>query len=612
MVARNPTVWLALAVIACSGSTAPVGTPPTQTLTAPRTVATTAASATTPPVAAAPPTLPTLLITDPQVLESLESKGLSLKRAELAPVLQVLDDEIQRAAAKDKLAGVDVARFSHRLFDRRFLRSDKARFKLAGVVNRPDRAAFADDSCGEVRLIYRLEYRLDDAHASKLPMTLGLELPVSRGPESCRVAQQRWVEPPSSNADQRAAWLCSEHGPLAPERRAQQMGTGRLVVNLQLVRWPSTVRPDLGGHAEYLLRSFRLGPDGAYRPERLENTIDAAQYQSPAQQRALLNALEAQAARIDAGTPVLPESLLAERAISVTPRGLSRLANRPFSAALDPKLAATRDFSHARFVKSPQGLLRRLDQLSCPGCHEARSVAGFHLLGEDGAEQVSENALALPVSPQVLADLPRRLRIAESMLAGQEPDFSAPFAERPNDEGKYGDACALGDDPSFAGWKCAPGLSCSANEAKSQDLVGHCLTSERSVGDACERGVVSQIRDPLRDRTSGVTVESCPDMVCNRSGVGFPGGMCTATCGAAGSRCGAIAILDPFNACLARGEPFIACIRSNVTPAGLRACDAETPCRDDYVCAKTPQGGACLPPYFVFQLRVDGHSSGLR
>lgn len=604
--------------------------PATRSITPTSSASTSAALPSAPP-AAVESERPTLLLTDPSLLQLLEANGLSLsqvlqdeaqtvvnsndvlsRQPRFLPIIKTLEDEIHRAEAADKLAGVDVARFSHRLFDRRFLRSEKARFRLAGVVNRPDRAAFAESSCGEVRLIYRLEYRLDDAHASKLPMTLGLELPVSRDAGSCRAAQRRWVEPPSSNPEQRAAWLSSEHGPLATERTAQQIRAGRLVVNLQLVRWPSTVRPDLGGHAEYLLRSFRVGSGGAYRPEPLENTIAAAQHQSPAQQRALLAALDTQAARIDTGTPVLPESLLAERAISVTPRGLSRLANRPFSAALDTKLLAERDFSALRFVKSPQGLLRRLDQLSCQGCHEARSVAGFHLLGEDGADQVSENSLALPVSPQVLADLPRRLRGAQDMLAGKEPDFSAPFAEHPSRIGKYGDACALGDDPSFADWKCAEGLSCSSSEATATSPVGHCLPVQRSVGDACERGAVGQARDPLRDRMSAVTVESCPDMVCNRSGVGFPGGMCTASCGAAGARCGAIAILDPFNACLARGEPFIACIRGNVTPAGLRACDAENPCRDDYVCAKTPQGGACLPPYFVFQLRVDGHSTGLR
>jgi hypothetical protein len=88
--------------------------------------------------------------------------------------------------------------------------------------------------------------------------------------------------------------------------------------------------------------------------------------------------------------------------------------------------------------------------------------------------------------------------------------------------------------------------------------------------------------------------------------------MCTADCSSAGATCGAIAILDSFNACLARGESFLACIRGNTSPAGLRACDVDSPCRDDYVCARSGGGGVCLPPYFVFQLRVDGHSSSLR
>lgn len=572
---------------------------------------------------------PTLLITDPALLRELEGRGLALssllsgtpsadsnaalsQNPSFAPIVKELDGEIQRAAAGDKLAGVDVARFSHRLFDRRFLRLPQASFELAGIVNRPDRAAFADRSCGEVRLIYRLRYRLDAERASKLPMTLGLELQVPQAADGCRSAQARWVEPKVGSIQERAAWLRSAQGPLDGDQVDLRRADARIVVNLQLVRWPSTIRPDLGGHAEYLLRSFRRDVQGVFRPELLENTIDPNAFAKPASQQHLAGLIEARAAEVDTGTPRLPESVLAMRAISVTPRGLSRLANRPFSAALSPQLLASQSFASARFVKSPAGLLRRLDQLSCQGCHEARSVAGFHLLGEDGPDAAAENALALPVSPHVLAELPRRLRIAQAMLAGETPDFAAPFAERPSDLGQYGEACALGDDPSFRDWKCAPGLTCSAGEVASRGPLGHCLPVTRSVGDACERGAVTEARDRLRDRVTGVSTEECPGMVCNRSGVGFPGGMCTASCGAPGARCGAIAILDPFNACLARGESFIACIRGNVSAAGLRGCDAANPCRDDYVCARTAQGGACLPPYFVFQLRVDGHSSSLR
>ena len=44
----------------------------------------------------------------------------------------------------------------------------------------------------------------------------------------------------------------------------------------------------------------------------------------------------------------------------------------------------------------------------------------------------------------------------------------------------------------------------------------------------------------------------------------------------------------------------------------LRTCSVLRPCRDDYVCVSTASTvrtstGACLPPYFLFQFRTDGH-----
>jgi hypothetical protein len=567
---------------------------------------------------------PTLLITDPATLTALDQQGLSLgavlgheqarNNDELSrvpsfePLVRELERELREAAAADKLAGVDVARHAHRLFDTRFLRRKEASFVLAGVVNRPDRAPFVEGSCGETRLVYRLSYRLDGERSSKLPMTIGVELGVPRSEGGCRKPAARWLEPPSQSPEARAAWLRSS-GPVAPELLEASL---RVVVNLQLVRWPSTMRPDLGGHAEYLLRSFRFDQAGALRPEPLENTLAPEAIVDPAGRAELVSWLGQQAAAIDAGTALLPERFLAARALSVTPRGLNRLANRPFSSALEKARPSSLDFTRGAFVKSTAGLLRRLDQLSCQGCHEAQSVAGFHLLGEDADDAPRENALAVPVSRHVTADLPRRLRVARSMLRGEEADFSAPLAERTANDGGYGAHCGLTSDPSFAAWTCDDGLLCSRSESLTSDLVGHCLPAEREVGDACEVGGVLPHANPRRDRLQSARVETCPDMVCNRSSVGFPGGMCTATCGAPGSSCGAIAILDSFNACLARGESFLTCIRGNAAPAGLRACDAVSPCRDDYVCARGKQGGVCIPPYFVFQLRVDGHNSGLR
>ncbi|MDF3069975.1 MAG: hypothetical protein K0R38_5576, partial [Polyangiaceae bacterium] len=575
---------------------------------------------------------PTLLITQPELLAALEARGLTLaalfgasaeNNHELsespifAPLIRELESDVAEAARADTRAGVDVARYSHRLFDLRFLRSRRARLSLAGVVNRPDRAPFKPESCGETRLVYRLQYAFDAERASKLPMTLGVELTVPRDAEGgCRQAAERWLEPPGDGAEQRADWLRSEAGPLAPRWLGLDARSARVVVNLQVVRWPSTVRPDLGGHAEYTLRAFHLDEQGFLRPERLENTLDPAKLREPRAREAMLEWVSAHFAAVDAGTALLPPELLATRALSVTPRGLNRLANRPFSQALT--VGMLRDLPQTgAIVRSPAGLLRRLDELSCQGCHQARSVAGFHLLGEDARDAAAENALAQPVSPQVRADLARRLQVAHQMLAGESPSFAAPIAERAGGAGNYGEACGLGADPSFTDWTCAKGLHCSDAEVSADGALGQCLPKERAVGDACERGRVVPAANGRRDHLQGRQREECPNMVCNGSAVGFPGGMCTDECGAPGSSCGAIAVLDPFNACLARGDTFLSCIRGNVRPAGLRGCDAERPCRDDYVCARGATGqvtegrteGVCLPPYFVFQLRVDGHSS---
>ena len=123
---------------------------------------------------------------------------------------------------------------------------------------------------------------------------------------------------------------------------------------------------------------------------------------------------------------------------------------------------------------------------------------------------------------------------------------------------------------------------------------------------------------------------------------GFPGGMCSTGCRAEGAgTVGAIGGRDVVctrvpelrfeefcyfkfesatttlaNAAL-QTQPIEQCLASN---AGgkiqsdlfqLQKCDAKKQCRDDYVCARVPGPngttvGGCVPPYFIFQLRVDG------
>jgi hypothetical protein len=381
------------------------------------------------------------------------------------------------------------------------------------------------------------------------------------------------------------------------------------------VRWPSAVRPDLGGHAEYIMRSLAPGPDGHLRPTWVEETPDPAKIRRDPALRARLLAWLREPATLDAvelGAAVLPAELLAARAISVAPRGLSRRANRPFRQILRPDDLDAGALRGRRIIGSPEALLRRLDDLTCVGCHQSRTIAGFHLLGEDGPEAAPGNALAVPISVPLEAEARRRAALTRALAAGEPVDFTRPMAERADgDPGRNGARCGLGD-PGFSGWTCAEGFTCERLDAPDDDAaVGVCVpVAGPVVGDACEVGALRPAADPHRDRVPRAAPRPCGEGVCNGNRVGFPAGMCTASCDdlPEGAACGVIALLTPFNDCLARRTPFPRCLARHVSPAGLRACDASAPCREDYICARSPSGaGTCIPPYFLFQLRVDGH-----
>jgi hypothetical protein len=426
---------------------------------------------------------------------------------------------------------------------------------------------------------------------------------------TCVAAARRWLRRTERlDAVALARWMLSDGGPLAPSARRAWLRKS-LELNFQSVRWPSTVRPSLGGHAEYVLRAFRAVEQRPFLESMpLENTIDRARLVShPALVDKLSRFLAAPRtlARLDAGTLRIPDEFLAERAVSVSPHGLARGANRPFQRVLSARQFTRLDLARFETIRSPRALLRRLDALSCPGCHQSRSVAGFHLLGMD-ADGDRVDALHVPVSPHLHGDLPRRARYLTALSEGREDGALRPPAERVG-QGSYGARCGLGD-PGFSAWTCQEGLRCSR---VSEPDLGVCLPDTGAgVGDVCERGQITPSANSHRDSARLEAPDACVGgRVCEATAVGFPSGMCAGGCKDLpdGAVCGGIPVLAEFNACLAAGVSFEKCIRANTRPGALRACSLESPCRDDYVCARWDQGGACLPPYFLFQLRVDGH-----
>jgi hypothetical protein len=610
---------LALALLGCAAPTenhAPRA--PTAPLSAPPPNAAPAV-APSEPAEVAPPAEHALLVTDPAVLAALERDAApfwklfgaraSASTAELSrePHFRALASLVRADVAKkerdDRQAGVGM-KPAHRLFDPGWLSSPRLRFELVGVVNRLDRWPFAPEHCGETRLVYRLAYTTTvrgKSLTSRLPMTVAMVFWQAREGATCRGAAEQW---PAPWQPELASLLAQ--GALAPER----LGAAQLKsieLNYQLVRWPSTVRPDMAGHAEYVLRVLHVA-GATLVPAPLENTPDVARLRADASLRRELLAWLRDAenlAAIDAGTVRVPERFLARQAVSISPHGLARRANRPFRSLFGPEDFGALDLSSRLVASTPAALLRRLDGMSCAGCHQSRSTAGFHLLGEErDARRV--DALEVAISPHFAGDLPRRAHELEAALGASAAPLRA-LSDHEALPGQYGAHCALGSDAGFAAMRCAPGLSC----IDSGDELGSCLPEPGAGhgGDPCERAVVRSAASPYDD-AAVVSEQGCRSGGCFTNHGGFPHGMCAESCGRDrdGTRCGLVPITLDFSGCVAQNRPFTECVETMAERAALRACDAEHACRDDYVCARAiGEGGVCLPTYFLFQLRVDGH-----
>lgn len=562
-----------------------------------------------------------LQLDDPDILRKLERQGFSFAATALglesAPahnkalyenkayksiVLTILND-LEAARAGDRTLAPSM-KSVHRLFDIRWLYSPQSFYELVGVVNRLDRAPFAPAGCGEFRFLYRLAYRTKEGIYSRLPLTFNVVYWVPKGIEGCGEAARKWAQFVKKPGDGIL--------PLGALKSVE--------VNLQSVRWPSTIRPDMGGYAEYILRVFEkvsVGGGFEFRPGTLENTPDLARLSKDKKLKAKLlswiqNRENLQA--IDEGVVNLPSEFLARSARSVALLGTHRMANAPFR-----QLFTEDDFKNTPLIglknaRSPHGLLRRLNDLSCIGCHQGRTVAGFHFLGIDRKETHAVNSIFMPSSPHFLRDQLRREAFQKALLEGKKPDPSRPLSVRAEEgEGGSGSHCGLGD-PSFARWTCKPGFECRPLITEEKvSATGICVAKKPLSGAFCQPGKIKHHENPHKDKLILGGRACDPSQICEDSSVGFPGGMCSGPCENLGEDevCGSIAVLQSFNECLAKGKkPFSACLSENVRPGALARCSDHQPCRDDYICARTARGeGACIPPYFLFQLRVDGHPS---
>jgi hypothetical protein len=467
-----------------------------------------------------------LAVTNPGVLRALETRGLGLAQmlapaqsapiandalfalSSMQPIREVLSQDFARYL-KDRHAvspqlsigvgpGHDVL-----LFDKAMLTSPDARFVLAGVVNRMDRAYVVP--CGEIRLIYRLT-RIDaGAMPPRLPMTLNLVLhpntPQSRS-VSCPNLARRWlatsgmVEHGAALADR----LMAADGALGTIAAAQ---IDRIEINVQIAHRPKSETQEF--RTDYLQKVFRFDHlMKAFREAPMENQIDRDRLLSDAvlgrEFREWLLASD-HLRDFDRGMVVIPEKFLATTSIAVTPAGLAPSALQPtFGLMADGQgLFTEQDVISAleraavggqlNNIRSPAGFARRLNDITCGGCHQIRGIGGFHFPGADTLADQSQGTV--PASPHFIGDQPRRRDIVMAIRDGKAPDFSRGFSDRPQMRGNnelagspvldgWGATCfrpkpKVAVDKSFASWTCAEGLACQQIGADASSAIGMCF-----------------------------------------------------------------------------------------------------------------------------------------
>jgi hypothetical protein len=448
----------------------------------------------------------------------------------MAPVRKALDDEFERYVARHKAdqpgetIGVGSA-YDFQLFDRALLYSPDSRFVLAGIINRMDRAYLSEANCGEIRLIYRLTRTDapeagDAATSPRLPMTLNVVLKAKADHATtrdgaaitCAEIARRWLATADSplTGARLAEELLSSDGPLdliEPEN------IDLIETNLQIGHVPKSATRDF--RTDYLLKVFRYNAQNRiFEQVPLENQIDRERILSDDHLKRDFRAWLLDVRHIgelDRGTILIPEKFLATAATAATPAGFAVANLQPAfglvqgdDATINPvfkasdvvaalKKAAERGVGLEN-IRSLAGFERRLNDVTCSGCHQTRGIGGFHFPGVDWMAAHPSNSTVVPASPHFFGDQIRRRDILMSWRDGRRADYSRGFSSRPQLRGSnelagteyddgWGAHCyrqepdAADNDRSFRAWTCAEGLACQVVGNASR--MGMCFVKSR-------------------------------------------------------------------------------------------------------------------------------------
>jgi hypothetical protein len=442
----------------------------------------------------------------------------------MLPIRQALDGEFERYVARHKASlpnetiGVGDG-FDFQLFDRALLDTPATRFVLAGIVNRMDRAYVSEADCGEIRLIYRLTRTNvpdsgDNIASPRLPMTLNLVLKarVEGQAIACSDIARRWLAAGdlALTGTELVAKLLAKDGPLDLISYAN---IDRIETNLQIAHAPKSAIRDF--RTDYLLKVFRYDPQARlFQEAPMENQIDRDRILADDSLRREFKAWlldPKHLAEFDRGTALIPEKFLARGAIAPTPAGFDPSDLQPEFGLVQSEgtttnpvfpeadiVAALRKASadgvKLQNIRSVGGFERRLNDVTCSGCHQTRGIGGFHFPGVDWIVAKPSNSTVVPASPHFFGDQVRRRDILTALRDGRPPDYSRGFSSRPQPRGgaelvgtEYGDGwgahCYVrspktaDNDRSFSSWSCAEGLACQP--AGKTSRMGMCFVKSR-------------------------------------------------------------------------------------------------------------------------------------
>jgi hypothetical protein len=332
--------------------------------------------------------------------------------------------------------------------------------------------------------------------------------PVGAGDVPCAEIARRWLATGDLTATgaELAAKLTAQGGAL----NMSGLVIERIETNLQIAHAPKSPVRDF--RTDYLMKVFDYNAQSdKFEEAPLENQIDRERILADETLRRDFKAwlLEPKNLReFDRGTILIPERFLAKGAVAVTPVGFAPSDSQPAFGLVegegahpvfsdDDVVAALKKAAEdggLQNVRSVAGFERRLNDMTCSGCHQTRGIGGFHFPGADWMTAKPSNSTVVPASPHFFGDQVRRRDILASLRDGRPPNYSRGFSSRPQLRGStelagteyedgWGAHCylqhanAAENDRSFRSWTCAESLACQP--ASPETRMGMCFVKSR-------------------------------------------------------------------------------------------------------------------------------------